>query len=82
MMWKSIFMPVSQAATPSPMIWASPIMSIPAFRQFNYAEIIGKLGTTVGPATVGGTFAYAPSQDGTGNTDNVYIGTNASIALP
>ncbi len=54
----------------------------PGFSAANYAEIIGKLGTTVGPVTVGGMFAYAPSQDGTGNTDNVYIGTNASIGIP
>ncbi|MCC6478330.1 TorF family putative porin [Sphingorhabdus sp.] len=54
----------------------------PGVSSFNYAEIIGKLGTTVGPATVGATLAYAPSQDGTGNTDNVYLGTNATIALP
>ena len=27
-------------------------------------------------------FNYAPSQDGTGNTDNVYVGTNASIGIP
>ena len=54
----------------------------PGVSSFNYAEIIGKVGTTVGPATVGAMLAYAPSQDGTGNTDNVYLGTNASIALP
>lgn len=54
----------------------------PGVSSFNYAEIIGKVGTTVGPATVGATLAYAPSQDGTGNTDNVYFGTNATIALP
>lgn len=54
----------------------------PGVSSFNYAEIIGKVGTTVGPATVGAMLAYAPSQDGTGNTDNVYLGTNATIALP
>ena len=54
----------------------------PCVSSFNYAEIIGKVGTTVGPATVGAMLAYAPSQDGTGNTDNVYIGTNASIGIP
>lgn len=54
----------------------------PGVSSSNYAEIIGKLGTTVGPATLGATLAYAPSQDGTGNTDNVYVGTNATVALP
>lgn len=54
----------------------------PGFSSANYAEIIGKVGTTVGPVTLGGTLAYAPSQDGTGNTDNVYVGTNASIGIP
>ncbi|MBK6706588.1 MAG: hypothetical protein IPG54_03535 [Sphingomonadales bacterium] len=54
----------------------------PGVSSFNYAEIIGKVGTTVGPATIGGVLAYAPSQDGTGNTDNVYVGTTATIALP
>lgn len=54
----------------------------PGVSSANYAEIIGKMGTTVGPATVGATLAYAPSQDGTGNTDNIYVGTNAVVALP
>lgn len=54
----------------------------PGVSSFNYAEIIGKVGTTVGPATIGGVLAYAPSQDGTGNTDNVYVGTTATVALP
>jgi uncharacterized protein (TIGR02001 family) len=48
----------------------------------NYAEIIGKLGTTIGPVELGGTLAYAPSQDGTGNQDNVYVGGNASLGIP
>jgi uncharacterized protein (TIGR02001 family) len=48
----------------------------------NYAEIIGKLGTTIGPVELGGTLAYAPSQDGTGNQDNVYVGGNASLGVP
>jgi uncharacterized protein (TIGR02001 family) len=54
----------------------------PGFSDANYVEFIGKLGTTVGPATLGATLAYAPSQDGTGNTDNLYIGTNASVGIP
>ena len=54
----------------------------PGVSDFNYAEFIGKLGTTVGPVTLGGMVAYAPSQEGTGNTDNFYLGTNASIGIP
>jgi uncharacterized protein (TIGR02001 family) len=54
----------------------------PGVSSFNYAEFIGKLGTTIGPVTLGGTLAYAPSQDGTGNTDNIYVGGNASLAVP
>jgi uncharacterized protein (TIGR02001 family) len=54
----------------------------PGISSFNYVEFTGKLGTTVGPATIGGQLSYVPSQDNTGNTDNVYVATNAAIALP
>jgi uncharacterized protein (TIGR02001 family) len=54
----------------------------PGVSSINYAELTGKLGTTVGPVTLGGILAYAPSQDGTGNTDNIYVGGNASFAIP
>lgn len=54
----------------------------PGVSSFNYVEFTGKLGTTVGPATIGGQLSYVPSQDNTGNTDNIYVGTNATIALP
>jgi uncharacterized protein (TIGR02001 family) len=54
----------------------------PGFSDANYAEFIGKLGTTVGPVTLGGIVAYAPSQDGTGNTDNFYVGSTASLGIP
>ena len=54
----------------------------PGVSAFNYAEFTGKLGTTVGPVTLGGVLAYAPSQDGTGNTDNIYVGGNAAFAIP
>jgi uncharacterized protein (TIGR02001 family) len=54
----------------------------PGVSAANYAEFIGKLGTTVGPLELGGTVAYAPSQDGTGNTDNIYVGGNASLGIP
>jgi uncharacterized protein (TIGR02001 family) len=54
----------------------------PGVSSANYAEVIGKLGTTIGPIQLGGTIAYAPSQDGTGNQDNVYAGGNASLGIP
>ncbi len=54
----------------------------PGASALNYVEFIGKTGTTIGPVTLGGILAYAPSQDGTGNTDNVYVGGNAAFAIP
>jgi uncharacterized protein (TIGR02001 family) len=54
----------------------------PGVSSANYVEAIGKLGTTIGPMQLGGTLAYAPSQDGTGNQDNVYLGGNASLGIP
>lgn len=54
----------------------------PGVSSFNYVEFTGKLGSTLGPATVGVQLSYVPSQDNTGNSDNIYYGTNASIALP
>ena len=54
----------------------------PGISGLNYVEVTGKLGTTVGPATVGAQISYVPSQDNTGNNDNIYIGTSATIAIP
>ena len=54
----------------------------PGVSSFNYVEFTGKLGTTVGPATVGAQLSYVPSQDNTGNSDNIYVATNAVVALP
>jgi len=54
----------------------------PGVSGLNYFEFTGKLGSTYGPATVGVQLSYAPSQDNTGNVDNIYFGTNATIALP
>lgn len=54
----------------------------PGVSSFNYLELTGKVGSTVGPATVGLQLSYVPSQDNTGNSDNVYFGTNAAIAIP
>ena len=54
----------------------------PGVSSFNYLELTGKLGTTIGPATVGVQLSYVPSQDNTGNADNWYYATNASVAIP
>lgn len=54
----------------------------PGVSSFNYVEMTGKLGSTFGPATVGVQLSYVPSQDNTGNADNWYYGTNATVALP
>ncbi len=54
----------------------------PGVSSINYVEAIGKLGTTVGPATLGLQVAYVPEQDNTGDADNLYFGTNASIGIP
>lgn len=47
----------------------------------NYVELIGKVGTHVGPVALGGLVGYVPSQDNTGNADNFYIGSNIGIPL-
>jgi uncharacterized protein (TIGR02001 family) len=54
----------------------------PGVSSFNYVEFTGKLGSTIGPATVGVQLSYVPSQDNTGNSDNIYYATNAALAIP
>lgn len=54
----------------------------PGVSAFNYIELTGKLGTTLGPASVGAQVSYVPSQDNTGNMDNIYVATNAAIGIP
>lgn len=54
----------------------------PGVSSFNYVEFTGKLGTTVGPATIGGQVSYVPSQDNTGNSDNIYVASNLAIGIP
>jgi uncharacterized protein (TIGR02001 family) len=54
----------------------------PGVSSFNYVELTGKLGTTVGPVTLGGQLSYVPSQDNTGNNDNIYVGSSAAIGIP
>lgn len=55
---------------------------IPGVSSVNYVEFTGKLGSTFGLATVGVQVSYVPSQDNTGNDDNLYFGSNATIAVP
>jgi uncharacterized protein (TIGR02001 family) len=54
----------------------------PGASSLNYLEVTGKLGSTIGPATVGVQLSYVPEQDNTGDQDNIYYGANATIALP
>lgn len=54
----------------------------PGVSSVNYVEFTGKLGSTLGPATVGVQLSYVPSQDNTGNDDNLYLGSSATIAVP
>lgn len=54
----------------------------PGVSSFNYVEFTGKLGSTIGPATVGVQLSYVPEQDNTGDNDNIYYGTNIAVALP
>ncbi len=54
----------------------------PGVSSINYVEFIGKTGTTIGPVTLGGILAYVPSQDSTGNQDNIYAGGTAAFAIP
>jgi uncharacterized protein (TIGR02001 family) len=54
----------------------------PGVSDFNYVETTGKVGTTVGPATLGVLVAYAPKQNNLGDNDNLYLATNASVGIP
>ena len=54
----------------------------PGASGFNYVELAGKLGTTIGPAQLGATVAYVPSQNNTGNQDNIYIAGNLGVGIP
>jgi uncharacterized protein (TIGR02001 family) len=54
----------------------------PGVSSFNYVEFTGKLGAALGPVTLGSQLSYVPSQDNTGNQDNIYIATNAALAIP
>jgi len=54
----------------------------PGASGLNYVEFAGKLGTTIGPAQLGATVAYVPSQNNTGNKDNIYIAGNLGVGIP
>lgn len=54
----------------------------PGVSSFNYVEFTGKLGSTIGPATVGVQLSYVPEQDNTGDQDNIYYAANAAFAIP
>jgi uncharacterized protein (TIGR02001 family) len=54
----------------------------PGASSLNYLEATGKVGSTLGPATIGLQLSYVPEQDNTGDQDNIYFGTNATVALP
>jgi uncharacterized protein (TIGR02001 family) len=48
----------------------------------NSYELYGYLGHTIGPAELRAGLAYAPSQDNLGNTDNLYLMTDARVGIP
>lgn len=47
----------------------------------NYVELEGRASYLIGPAQIGLTAAFAPSQDAIGG-DNLYLGVDAAVALP
>lgn len=54
----------------------------PGVSSLNYVEFTGKAGSTLGPLGLGLQLSYVPSQDNTGNSDNIYFGTNATFGIP
>lgn len=49
---------------------------------FDYIELYGSLGATLGPVSATLGFAYAPEQDSLGDTDNIYGYLDLSAAIP
>jgi len=49
---------------------------------FDYIEFYGSLSVAVGPASLTGGIAYAPTQDSLGDTDNLYLYTDVGIGIP
>ncbi|MEL7188573.1 MAG: TorF family putative porin [Pseudomonadota bacterium] len=50
--------------------------------EFDYYEVYGSVGFSLGPVSVTPGFAYAFDQDSLGGTDNTYLYTDLSIGIP
>lgn len=48
----------------------------------NSYEFFSYLGKTIGPAEIRAGLVYAPSQDNLGNTDNLYLTSDARVGIP
>ncbi|MEO7634488.1 MAG: TorF family putative porin [Sphingomicrobium sp.] len=53
----------------------------PGAKELNYVEFIGTLSHAVGPATVGGTFAFTPKQDDAAPKRGIYYAINGELPL-
>lgn len=53
----------------------------PGTSGLDYVEFISRTSTAVGPGEMGVTLAYVPSQDNTGNQDNVYVALDGSFPI-
>lgn len=53
----------------------------PGVSSANYVEFLGSAKTAVGPATLGVSLAYAPSQDNIGNQDNFYAALTGELPI-
>ena len=49
---------------------------------FDYVEVYGSVGTSLGPVEASLGVAYAPEQDSLGGTDNFYIYTDLGTGIP
>ncbi|TRD10802.1 hypothetical protein FGU71_02240 [Erythrobacter insulae] len=49
---------------------------------FDYIEFYGSVSFGLGPASLTGGIAYAPDQDSLGGTDNLYLYSDVSVAIP
>jgi uncharacterized protein (TIGR02001 family) len=48
---------------------------------FNYIELYGSVGASLGPASVTLGAAYAPEQDNIGDQDNIYVYVSTEVAI-
>jgi len=53
----------------------------PGTSGLGYVELVGIVGTTVGPATLNAAVGYVPRQSNVGDRDNIYVGINGSVPL-